>query len=250
MKDEKIISIEDIKCKQIVELIKFSTERILRFKNVVNSNLKYAHLKAPKILIIRKENELVSDYNGVKPGYKYRVFWCLTYLDVNDESSIFKTFEFQSPKEGLKRYWPPHIRRDNIFNFLNTMNEDDSSWPPFFVFFEAVISEESNKNTMINFGGHDIPNFRLYISDYCYEDTCYDYEKGPKFSKTTFQGSEGKIECFLEPNKICEYIDIIDKNYSRFENQINICQQLRDTKVEIDLYEYILNNEVKADLDS
>lgn len=87
----ELTSLEDIKCEKIVEMIVEATDVIIRFKEVLNNNLIKVQLFEPKILFVKKHQNVYSkdnEYTGTEE-YEYDVYWIFRYIDSSESGNIF-----------------------------------------------------------------------------------------------------------------------------------------------------------------
>lgn len=137
-KNKEIVNLSDIVCAEIVKDIKECTRIIYRFVGVLNNHLDYDELKEPQIFIIREKIDVYEDDGNTQTeGYKYIVYWCFPYINVDDEVSISRICN------SSIEMWPHNLL---FFKYESVERITDNSYNSG-RFFALYVTEEPKRVT-------------------------------------------------------------------------------------------------------
>lgn len=159
----KLISLSDIKCEEIVNMIEEATKIVLNFCTSVNLNLKDVQLEDPKILIERRcVNAYKDDGNTHTPGYEYNVYWCFRYI--KDSQRIHDVLNSES------YLWPTYLL---FFKFIATERIEDHAYQGRRFFSLHITDDDDNKNSRIASYNDNYPLVSMLVVNNIYKCICF-----------------------------------------------------------------------------
>lgn len=203
-KKTELIKLDDIKCNFIVEQIKECTSIVFKFRETINEFLEYRKLLSPQIYIMRTlVKAFENDGNTTTAGYKYEIYWCFKYINVEKKLSI-----------------------PNIENIKNDI------WPDYTLFFKFSVIERVRDHKYQK--GYF---FKLYLTD---ENEISTTEKE---NLVVCYNENHKLRDILKVNNLYFCIKKINKVYHRLLLKEQVLEKLcENTEIPKDIEKYIIEN--------
>lgn len=159
----KLISLSDIKCEEIVNMIEESTKIVLNFITCANYDLKDVQLEDPKILIERRcVNEFKDDGNTYTPGYEYNVYWCFRYINVSQR--------IRNVLYSESYLWPSYML---FFKFRVTERIEDHAYRGGNFFSLHITDEDDSKNSRIASYNDNYPLATMLVVNNIYKSVSF-----------------------------------------------------------------------------